>query len=137
MVTLVTELVIFIYFADILKVENRDQGVFSQAFQKVKDWIKTLPIGFVTVFKKRPYNDRLILLMLMLAFLLEMSTNMAGGNFFMYCRLKFNFRMEDFSTFMAIAGFVGLTGQYVFVPLFIKVLRFSDVVISLLGKCYY
>ena len=113
-----------------------DQGVFSQAFQKVKDGTKTVFVGFATVFKKRLHNDRLILLTLMIAFLLEDSANSAGGNFFMYFRLRFNFRMEDFSTLMALTGLVGLSGQYIFVPLFIKILMFSDPVISLLGKYF-
>ena len=94
-------------------------------------------MGFVTVFKKREYNDRFILLTLMFAFLFEMFTNYAWSNLFMFYRLRFSFRMEDFSTLMALAGFVGLSGQYIFVPLFIKVLMFSDAVISLLGSFFY
>ena len=52
----------------------------------------------------------------------------------MYFRLKLQFRMADFSTLIAITGWVGLSAQYIFVPLFIKALRFHDATISLLGN---
>ena len=90
--------------------------------------------GFRTVLKKRKYNERRILILLITAFLLEMFTNYQWGNFFMYFRLKLQFQMKDFSTLMGITGPIGLTGQYVFVPLFTKVLKYHDAVISLLGN---
>ena len=74
--------------------------------------------------------------MMMTAFLLEIFTNYAWGNLFMYYRLKLKFRMSDFSTLMSLAGFVGLTGQYVFVPLFVYELKFHDATICLLGNSY-
>jgi len=89
--------------------------------------------GFQTALKKRPYNDRYCLILLMTAFLLEILYNYEWGNFFMYFRLKLEFQMEDFSTLMAITGWVGLSGQYIFVPFFIKGLKFPDVTVSLIG----
>ena len=96
--------------------------------------VKKLFEGFQTVLKRRPYNDRFCLLLLITAFLLEMFTNYQWGNFFMYFRLRLQFRMEDFSTLIAITGWVGLTGQFIFVPLLVKVLKFHDATISVLGK---
>ena len=93
--------------------------------------------GFQTVLKKRPHNERLCIILLIIAFLLEMFTNYQWGNLFMYYRLKLEFRMEDFSSLMSLAGMVGLSGQYIFVPLFIKVLKFHDAFISLLGNFQY
>ena len=90
--------------------------------------------GLRTVLKKRNYNDRLCVILLISAFLLEMFTDNQWVNIFMYYRLKLKFRMEDFTTLMSLAGFVGLTGQYIFVPLFLKVLKFHDSFISMLGK---
>ena len=95
---------------------------------------KKLLEGFRTVLKKRPYNDRCCLWLLITAFLLEMFTNYQWGNFFMYFRLRLQFRMEDFSTLIAITGWVGLTGQFIFVPLLVRVLKFHDAIISLLGN---
>ena len=89
--------------------------------------------GFQTALKKRPYNDRYCLILLMTAFLLEILYNYEWGNFFMYFRLKLEFKMEDFSTLMAITGWVGLSGQYIFVPFFIHGLKFPDVTVSLIG----
>ena len=96
--------------------------------------VKKLLEGFQTVLKKRPYNERCCLLLLITAFLLEMFTNYQWGNFFMYFRLRLQFRMEDFSTLIAITGWVGLTGQFIFVPLLVKLLKFHDATISLLGN---
>ena len=93
--------------------------------------------GLRTVLKKRNYNDRLCVILLISAFLLEMFTDNQWVNIFMYYRLKLKFRMEDFTTLMSLAGFVGLTGQYIFVPLFLKVLKFHDSFISMLGKLIF
>ena len=90
--------------------------------------------GLRTVLKKRSYNDRLCVILLITAFLLEMFTDNQWVNIFMYYRLKLKFRMEDFTTLMSLAGFVGLTGQYIFVPLFLNVLKFHDSAISCLGR---
>ena len=91
--------------------------------------------GFRTVLKKRPHNIRLCLIMLISAFLVEMFTNYAWGNYYMYYRLKLQFGMTDFTTLMSIAGICGLAGQFVFVPLFTKTLKFHASAISLLGNC--
>ena len=90
--------------------------------------------GFRTVLKKRPNNDRLCIILLITAFLLEMFTNYQWNNLYMYYRLKLKFGMEDFSLLMSLAGMAGLSGQYIFVPLFVRVLKFHDATISLLGK---
>ena len=109
-------------------------GLPITATNGIKIVIKSISEGFVTVLKKRPDNDRFCLLMLITAFLLEMFTNYQWGNIFMYFRLKLQFKMEDFSTYMSLAGMIGLTGQFIFVPMFLKALRFHDATISLLGK---
>ena len=90
--------------------------------------------GFRTVFKKREGFDRFCLILLITAFILEMFTNYAWGNLFLYYRLKLNFGMSDFSTLMSIAGVCGLLGQFVLVPLFTAALKFHASTISLLGK---
>ena len=72
--------------------------------------------------------------MLITAFILEMFTNYAWGNTFMYYRLKLQFNMTDFSTLISIAGMFGVMGQFVIVPLFTKALSFHASTISLLGN---
>ena len=105
-------------------------NVFVMAFRAIFD----MKEGLRTVLKKRNYNDRLCVILLISAFLLEMFTDNQWVNIFMYYRLKLKFRMEDFTTLMSLAGFVGLTGQYIFVPLFLNVLKFHDATISCLGN---
>ena len=127
----------------ILEINRPDQEAtqnkanFIDVVQEIgKSAIKTIlsaKEGFQTALKKRPYNDRYCLILLMTAFLLEILYNYEWGNFFMYFRLKLEFKMEDFSTLMAITGWVGLSGQYIFVPFFIHGLKFPDVTVSLIG----
>ena len=116
---------------------TQNKGNFIDVVQEIgKSAIKTIlsaKEGFQTALKKRPYNDRYCLILLMTAFLLEILYNYEWGNFFMYFRLKLEFKMEDFSTLMAITGWVGLSGQYIFVPFFIQGLKFPDVTLSLIG----
>ena len=132
----------------ILETKRSDQDVIThttiknkanliEVVQEIgKSAIKTIlsaKKGFETAFKKRQYNDRYCLVLLMTAFLLEILYNYEWGNFFMYFRLKLEFKMEDFSTLMAITGWVGLSGQYIFVPFLIHGLKFPDVTVSLIG----
>lgn len=115
---------------------SRIRLICSKIIFGFKKMLKTLSEGFLTVLKKRPYNDRFCLIMMIIAFLSEMLTQYQWVNFFMYYRLRMNFTMEDFSLLMSLAGFVGLSGQFIFVPLFCNVLKFHDATISLLGKHY-
>ena len=116
---------------------NSNARNINAALMKVLNWLKkllnVLSEGFRTVLRKRNCNNRRCLILLIIAFLLEMFANYESGNYFMYFRLKLQFKMQDFSTVMGITGVMGLTGQYVFVPLFTKVLKFHDATISLLG----
>ena len=109
-------------------------GVMANGIKLIMNAILDFKEGFRTVLKKRPGNDRLCIILLIIAFLLEMFTNYQWTNLFMYYRLKLEFRMEDFSLYMSLAGMVGLSGQYIFVPLFIKGLKFHDATISVIGK---
>ena len=113
---------------------NSDKGLYEEIISRVKNFFKALFEGFATVLKKRPYNERFCLIMMISAFLLEMFTNYQWVNFFLYYQLRLKFTMEDFAKLMAIGGFVGLSGQFIFVPLFCNVLKFHDATIALLGK---
>ena len=72
--------------------------------------------------------------MLILAFELEMLAERSGGVFFLYLRKVLDFQMWDFTRLMTLAGMIGLTGQYIFVPLFTQCLKFQDATISLMGR---
>ena len=113
---------------------NLEPILSSSPVRIVKKAILNSVEGFRTVLKKRPDNIRFCLIMLILAFLVEMFTNYAWGNYYMYYRLRLQFGMSDFTTLMSIAGICGLAGQFVFVPLFTKTLKFHASAISLLGN---
>ena len=49
-------------------------------------------------------------------------------------RLTLNFQLEDFTRLMLISGVIGLTGQYFFLPLFVRKLKFHDAAIALIGR---
>ena len=101
---------------------------------RVKEAFLKFVEGFHTVVKKRFYNGRFCLLMLITAFILEMFSGYGWSNFFMYYRKKLEFTMSDFSILMSIGGVCGLAGQFIFVPVFTKSLGFHASFISLLGK---
>ena len=101
---------------------------------RVKEVFLGFVEGFHTVVKKRFYNGRFCLLMLITAFILEMFSGYGWSNFFMYYRKKLEFTMSDFSILMSIGGVCGLAGQFIFVPIFTKTLGFHASFISLLGK---
>ena len=86
------------------------------------------------MLKRRQNNERFLLVMLILAFELEMFSQQGGDIFFLYLRKVLDFQMWDFTRLMTIAGVIGLTGQYIFVPLFSQYLKFHDATISLMGK---
>ena len=75
--------------------------------------------------------------MMITAFLFENLNDYQWVNFFLYYQLRLKFTMEDFALLMALAGFVGLSGQFIFVPLFCNALKFHDATIALLGKHYF
>ena len=98
--------------------------------------MKTMCQGFTAVLKKRPSNERFCLIMLMLAFHLEILNNyMYYRNYYMYFRLILRFTMEYFTLFSSLVGLYLMTCQFVLVPLFSKVLKLRDATIALIGEC--
>ena len=91
----------------------------------------------IAVLRKRRGNQRLILVMLIMAFVLEMLCDQGFELFFLYLRKVLDFQMWDFTRLMTLAGLIGLTGQYIFVPLFSRYLKLHDATISLIGKQYF
>ena len=110
------------------------QGCLNFLISRAKDAVMKPVEGFHTVVKKRFHNGRFCLIMLIVAFILEMFSGYGWSNFFMYYRLKLQFTMSDFSILMSIGGVCGLAGQFIFVPMFTKSLGFHAAFISLLGN---
>ena len=95
--------------------------------------MKTTCQGFTAVLKKRPSNQRFCLIMLMIAFHLEILNNYR--NYYMYFRLILSFTMEYFTLFSSFVGLYLMTCQFVLVPLFSKILKLRDATIALIGEC--
>ena len=88
-----------------------------------------------TIFKKRQYHTRTLILCLIVAFELEyfvwrgqMST------FFLYLRKQLKFEMSTFARYITISGIFGLLGQYVVLPFLSRRLGLRDSLILLIGN---
>ena len=112
--------------------KNGVEGLRSKLIDFLK--VQNLKDGFNAVLKKREGSQGLFIILLILAFELEMLCQQSRENYFLYLRKVLKFQMWDFTRLMTIAGCIGLTGQYIFVPLFSKYLKVHDTVISLIGK---
>ena len=97
--------------------------------------MKTMCQGFTAVLKKRPSNQRFCLIMLMIAFHLEILNNYMSRNYYMYYRLILRFTMEDFTLLSSFVGLYLMICQFVLIPLFSKILKLRDATISLIGEC--
>ena len=103
----------------------------------IKDLIKpkNLKEGFSAVFlKKREHNGRVLLILLIVAFELEILA-MKGkwSSSYLYLRKHLKFDAVIFTRLMTINGIINLAGQYLLVPLLSKRFRWSDSAIALIG----
>jgi len=95
--------------------------------QNVKD-------GFKTVFRKRDNNLRSFIIMLTIAFLLEiMLTNGKGPITYLYFRRKFSWDMSQFGSYIGIYGFVSIFAQFVVVPFLSQKMKLHDTTIGMLA----
>ena len=113
---------------------RHDASCMAWCKTKFLDSIKTLIEGWSAVLKLRPNNGRLFLILLIIAFEFEIFTEEQWSQYFLYMRLKLQYTMEDFTQLMLIAGIIGLVGQYFFLPLFVRKLKFHDATIALIGR---
>eukprot|EP00096_Caligus_rogercresseyi_P009399 TRINITY_DN3188_c0_g1_i2.p1 TRINITY_DN3188_c0_g1~~TRINITY_DN3188_c0_g1_i2.p1 ORF type:complete len:479 (-),score=76.45 TRINITY_DN3188_c0_g1_i2:14-1450(-) len=95
---------------------------------------KNVKTGLRATFRKRENGLRKYLLLLILAFLLELFLYGGRGSvFFLYFRKKFKWTEIDFSKFMIIFGIQGLLAQFFVIPFLTKRLQMRDATIILLG----
>jgi hypothetical protein len=89
--------------------------------------------SFHTAFKPRPQSGRPLILMLIIAFVLEIFLIQGRGPFmYLYLRLKFSWTEQTFGQYVAIFGVVGIFTQYVAVP-FLTERGWSDTAIGYWG----
>ena len=91
--------------------------------------------GIKTIMKERKSNDRFYLHLTIFAFVGTMFTQYNFQVMYMYLRLPpLKFTMEDFSTWMGIAGVFVMAGNYGVIPLMTKKFKVNDATISLMGN---
>ena len=118
--------------------KERKANQNEKASGSIKDLIdlKNLKEGFSAVFcKVREHNGRLLLLLLILAFELEMfSAKGIWSSSYLYMRKVLKFDAIQFSRFISISGIINLGGNYIVVPFLSKKLKWSDSAIALTGN---
>ena len=111
---------------------NKRRGI-NEIKKEMKDSSKAFLLGLQTVLKKRDLNTRYYLVLTMLSFLGVLFSQNNFSQYFMYLRLKLNFKMEDFSYWSGYSGIFIVIGNFIFVPFVTKRLKFHDATIALIG----
>ena len=111
---------------------NKRRGI-NEIKKEMKESSKAFLQGLQTVLKKRDLNTRRYLVVTMLSFLGVLFSQNNFSQYFMYLRLKLNFKMEDFSYWSGYSGIFIVIGNFVFVPFVTKRLKFHDATIALIG----
>ena len=111
---------------------NKRQGI-NEIKKKIKESSEAFLQGLQTVLKKRGLNTRRYLVLTMLSFLGVLFASNNFNQYFMYLRLKLNFKMEDFSYWSGYSGIFIVIGNFIFVPFVTKRLKFHDATIALIG----
>ena len=111
---------------------NKRRGI-DEIKKEMKESSKAFLQGLQTVLKKRYLNTRSYLVVTMLSFLGVLFSQNNFSQYFMYLRLKLNFKMEDFSYWSGYSGIFIVIGNFIFVPFVTKRLKFHDATIALIG----
>ena len=112
---------------------NKRQGI-NEIKKNIKESSEAFLQGLQTVLKKRGLNTRRYLVLRMLSFLGVLFASNNFNQYFMYLRLKLNFKMEDFSYWSGYSGIFIVIGNFLFVPFVTKRLKFHDATIALIGR---
>ena len=100
--------------------------------------IQNLVEGFAAVLKKRPHHKRSFIILLIIAFQLEMFALHGKWNcMFLYFRRVLNWSIVEFSRYSSILGGLGLIAQYALVPILSLKLKLHDSTIAMIGNNAY
>ncbi len=102
---------------------------------KVKTFFhyKNIMSGVKVIFIKRPHNQRILLLGLMICFGLEMAVN-TGDHYFqyLYLRKKLEWTLVDYTMLQTAWSIISLVSQLIIVPVLSQKLAMRDSAISIL-----
>ncbi len=75
---------------------------------------------------------------MVVCFELEMFVNVGEGNNYLYLRKVLDFTMTDYTRFSIIVGVIGITAQYISIPLLSEKFGLHDSTITLIdiGGCF-
>lgn len=105
------------------------KGFFREFFN-----LKNLKEGFSAILKKREGYKRAVILLLVLAFELEIFSLIGKwGSLFLYFRKILDWTILEYSRYTTTLGVIGLLAQYIAVPFLTAKLNFQDYTIAMLG----
>ena len=83
--------------------------------------------SFRTLCTKREHNLRVLLLLMIFCFEMEVFINVGDLGFqYLYLRRKLDWDIIDYTTYTIVAGMIGLTAQYIIVPILSEKLNLRD-----------
>ena len=81
---------------------------------------------------KRRHNLRCLVLLMIFCFEMEQFINVGEGNQYLYLRRRLEWGYDDYTYFSMIVSIVGVTAQYITIPLFSSIFKFRDSTIILI-----
>ncbi|TRY71632.1 hypothetical protein TCAL_14873 [Tigriopus californicus] len=113
-------------------VETRVKITKKQMFTSLFD-INNVKRGFRALTKKRKGNLRTIVILMVFCFEMEMFINVGEwSNTYLFLRRQLEFTMVDYTRFSVIVGIIGISAQYITIPLFTQKFKFRDSTIVLI-----
>ena len=111
--------------------ETKNKGNCGYGLFQVRNLID----GFAAVVKKRRYHKRSFIILLIIAFEMEMfALHGKWDCMYLYFKRVLSWTMTEYGQYVSILGFLGLVAQYALVPLLSVTLKLHDSTIALLGK---
>ena len=97
--------------------------------------IRNLVEGFTAVVRKRRYHKRTFIILLIIAFEMEMFALHGKWNcMFLYVKVALDWTIVEFGYYVSILGFLGLIAQYALVPILTGIVKLHDSTIALIGN---
>ena len=110
---------------------TKNKGSFGYGLFQVQNLID----GFAAVVKKRKYHKRSFIILLIIAFEMEMfALHGKWDCMYLYFKRVLDWTMSEYGQYVSILGFLGLVAQYILVPLLSVTLKLHDSTIALLGN---
>ena len=95
--------------------------------------VSNITAPFITVFKKREGNQRMYIILTVVAITLDsFAARGKWSTLFLYLRKVLSWNITQYSSFMSSLGLLGAISNYILVPIFSRKLLFHDSTISII-----